>query len=201
MKHVTPIMPLFLLAASVPAQTVSQKSAEPDVTVVEKKWRIEIRNPQLEKDPIQDMQDRDRLERMRKDTERVNEIKSEKGMPIQTSAVPDAQRDTRPGGATLLYVYEMKLRNNGSTGIRKLTWDYVFFEHGTETELGRRRFISKVNISPGDTSNVTVRAAASPTGSVDARRAGKKPQDQYSEKIVIQRIEYVDGSVWRPTSK
>ena len=188
------IVPL-LFAVSVSAQTV-----EPDVTVLEKKWRIEIRNPQLDKDPIQAMQDRDLQERQRKGSERTNEIRSEQGMPAPTSQVPDADRNARSSGTPVLYVYEMKLRNNGAKVIRKLTWDYVFFEPGTETELGRRRFISKVNINPGGTSNVVVRAAAAPTRTVDARRAGKKPQDQYSEKIIIQRVEYVDGSAWRPTS-
>jgi hypothetical protein len=121
-------------------------------------------------------------------------------MPAQTSTVPEPSRETRRTGITVLYVYEVKVRNNGAKGIRKLTWDYAFFEPGTETELGRRRFISKVNIGPGGTSTVTVRAAAAPTGIVDARQAGKKPQDMYSEQVVIQRVEYADGSVWRPRS-
>lgn len=192
-------MLLFVCVLGGPAQTASSKSAEPDVRVIQQKWRIEVRNPALEKDPVQDMQERDRAEQRRKDAERTNEVIAERGMPSPTSTVPGA-RDTTRAGITILYVYEVKLRNDGVKAVRKLTWDYVFYEPGTETELGRRRFISKVNISPGATSNVVVRAAAPPTSTIDARKAGKKPRDQYSEKIVIQRIEYADGSVWRPTS-
>jgi hypothetical protein len=189
---------LFVFVLCGLAQTASNKSAEPKVTVIQQKWRREIRNPALDKDPVQDMQERDRSEQRRRDTERTNEIIAERGMPSPTSTVPGA-RDTTRSGITVLYVYEMKLRNNGTKGIRKLMWDYVFFEKGTETELGRRRFISKININPGATSNIVVRAAAAPAATIDARRAGRKPQDQYSEKIVIQRLEYDDGSVWRPT--
>ena len=195
--YATIVLLVFALCGS--AQTVSNKSAEPEVTVIQQKWRMEVRNPALEKDPVLDMQERDRAEQRRRDTERTNEIIAERGMPSPTSTVPGA-RDTKQTGITVLYVYEVKLRNNGTKGIRKLMWDYVFFEPGTETELGRRRFISKVNINSGATSNVVVRAAAAPTATVDARRAGKKPQDQYSEKIVLQRVEYDDGSVWRATS-
>ena len=198
MRFLSATMLLFFLAVCASAQTESNKPAEPVVTVLEQKWRIETRNPKLEKDPIEAMAERDRQERQRKDTERTNEIRNERGMPTPTTMVPDADRSARPAGITRLHVYEMKLRNDTAKGIRKLTWDYVFLEPGTETELGRRRFISKVNISAGGTANVVVRAAAAPTGTIDARRAGKKPQDQYSEKIVIQRIEFVDGSVWRP---
>lgn len=188
---------LFLVAVNVCAQTAA---AEPDVTVLEKKWRVDVRNPLLEKDPIQAMEDRDRQEQDRRSTERKNDVLRERGMPVPTSGVPDADRGSQPAGKTVLYVYEVKVRNNGAKGIRKLTWDYVFFEKGTETELGRRRFVSKVNLSAGGTTNVVVRAAAPPTRTVAAGSAGKKPQDQYTEKIIIQRVDYADGSVWLPTS-
>ena len=190
---------LVLFALCVSAQSPSSKTPPPDLTILEKKWGIDVRNPALERDPVQEMQDRDFQERQRIAQQRTNEVLSERGMPAQTSGVPTA-RQTTSSGKTVLYVYEVKLRNTGAQGIRKVTWDYVFFEQGTETELGRRRFISKVNISPGGTTNVIVRAAVSPTGIIDARNAGKKPKDMYSEQIVIQRIEYADGTAWRPAS-
>ena len=190
---------LFSFAVCVTAQTPSNKTTPPDLTVLEKKWGIDVRNPALEKDPVEAMQDRDLQERQRIAQQRTDQILSDRGMPAQTSTVPTSRETTRTG-ITVLYVYEVKLRNTGAQGIRKVTWEYVFFEPGTETELGRRRFISKVNLSPGGTTNVVVRAAVSPTGTVDARKAGKKPKDMYSEQIVIQRIEYADGTSWRPAS-
>lgn len=190
---------LFSFAVCITAQTPSNKTTPPDLTVLEKKWGIDVRNPALEKDPVQAMQDRDLQERQRIAQQRTDQILSDRGMPAQTSTVPTSRETTRTG-ITVLYVYEVKLRNTGAQGIRKVTWEYVFFEPGTETELGRRRFISKVNLSPGGTTNVVVRAAVSPTGTVDARKAGKKPKDMYSEQIVIQRIEYADGTSWRPAS-
>ncbi|HEX6728519.1 MAG TPA: hypothetical protein VF074_00835, partial [Pyrinomonadaceae bacterium] len=162
---------LFSFAVCVTAQTPSNKTTPPDLTVLEKKWGIDVRNPALEKDPVEAMQDRDLQERQRIAQQRTDQILSDRGMPAQTSTVP-ASRETTRTGITVLYVYEVKLRNTGAQGIRKVTWEYVFFEPGTETELGRRRFISKVNLSPGGTTNVVVRAAVSPTGTVDARKAG-----------------------------
>lgn len=192
---------VFVFAVCGSAQTPSKKPAEPDVTVIQKKWRIDVRNPQLEKDPIQAMNDREIADRRRREAERANDILVERGMPSKTTQVPGAVRETGRSGIKILYVYEVKLRNTGAKGIRKIMWDYVFFEPGTETELGRRRFISKVNISPGGTGNVVVRAAAPPASTINARIAGKKPEEQYSEQVVIQRVEYADGSVWRLTSK
>lgn len=199
MRLLSSILVLFVFTVCGSAQTSSAKSAEPDVTVIQKKWRIDVRNPALEKDPVQAMQDREREDRRRRDNERLNDMMVERGMPSQTTQV-SGNRDTGPSGITVLYVYEVKLRNEGAKEIRKIMWDYVFFEPGTETEVGRRRFISKADIRPRGTKDVVARAAAPPAATINAKTAGKKPQDQYSERVVIQRVEYADGSVWRASS-
>lgn len=183
------------------AQGVSDKSGPANVTVVDKKWRIDIRNPALDKDPIEAMNQRDQAERQRKATERTNETLAERGMPGPTTQVPDAVREPGPRGIQVTYVYELKLTNTAKKAIRTLTWEYVFFEPGTEIEVGRRRFVSKVNIGPGKTTNLVERSAAPPASTVDARKAGKKPREQYSEQIVIQSVEYDDGSLWRRPSQ
>ena len=178
----------------------SDKSTTSNVTVVDKKWRIDVRNPALDKDPVADMQERDNAERQRKATERMNETLAERGMPGTTTHVPDPDRKARPRGIQVTYVYELKLTNTAEKTIRTLIWEYVFFEPGTETEVGRRRFVSKVSISPGKTTNLVMRSAAPPATTVDARQAGKKPREQYSEQIVIQSVQYDDGSFWRSKS-
>ena len=190
---------LFLLPLCVSAQTLPGSTAEPGVTVVQMKWRMDVHNPALDNDSNRIMKERE--EQRRKAEERLNEALAERGMPAKTSTVPSTASATEARGLRITYVYEVKVTNAGVKGIRKLAWDYVFFEPGTETEVGRRRFISKVNIGPGKTRNVAVRLASSPTGTVSAKNAGKKPRDQYSEKIVIQGVEYADGSVWQAVSQ
>ena len=197
MKLLCSVLVLFLFASCVLAQASSDKSVSPNVTIVPKKWRIDVRNPKLDRNPVADMQARQAAEQMRRETERTNELMVERGMPAPTTQVPDANRNARPRGTLVLYVYEAKVSNNGDKAIRTLVWDYVFFEPGTENEVGRRRFVSKVNIGPGKTTNLVVRSLAAPTSTVDARQAGKKPQDQYSEKTVLQSVYYADGSMWR----
>lgn len=197
MKLLCSALLLFLVASCALAQASSDKSVPPDVTIVPKKWRIDVRNPALERNPVADMQARQAAEQMRKDTERNNEIMVERGMPAPTTQVPDANRSARRRGVIVTYLYESKVSNNGNKAIRTLIWDYVFFEPGTEKEVGRRRFVSKVNIGPGKTMNLVVRSLAAPTSTVDARHADKKPQEQYSEKTVIQSVHYEDGSMWR----
>jgi hypothetical protein len=95
------------------------------------------------------------------------------------------------------YLYEAKFMNTGERKIRKLVWEYVFFEPGTQNEVGRRQIESKVSINPGKIGSVAVRSASPPSGIVSVSQTGKKPQEQYSEQVVIKSIEYDDGSVWQ----
>jgi hypothetical protein len=188
---------LSLLPLSASAQSLTHPSSGPNVTLSQNRWRIEFRNPALEKDPIKAMNEREAAERQRKDTERMNETLAEKGMPTGASNVRVTAPDKGSGRLLVTYIYEVNVSNTGDKGIRTLIWDYVFFEPGTEQEVGRRRFVNKIRISPGKKRSVVVRTASSPTLTVDARKAGKKPEDQYSEQVVVQRVEYADGSVWQ----
>jgi len=200
MRFLCSMLLLFLFASWALAQASSDKSVPPDVTIVPKKWRIDVRNPALDRNPVADMQARQAADQIRRETERNNELMVERGMPAPTTQVPDANRNARRRGMLVTYLYEAKVTNNSEKVIRTLIWDYVFFEPGTENEVGRRRFVSKVNIGPGKTTNLVVRSLAAPTSTVDARVADKKPQEQYSEKTVIQSVQYADGSMWRPPS-
>jgi hypothetical protein len=81
-----------------------------------------------------------------------------------------------------------------------VSWDYVFLDPETKQEMGRHHFTSKTNIQPGGVQTMTSKLISPPTGAVDARTAAKKTSDLYTEQIVIRKIEFVDGSVWRPLS-
>ena len=198
MKVQCSMLVLFLFALCASAQTNS--SADPNVTVIQKKWSMEVHNPAVEKDPIKAMKESEQEERKRKDRERQNEILIERGMPTNPPPIRVPTPETGARKISITYIYEAKVRNTGKKAIRTLTWEYVFFEPGTEQEVGRRRFVSKVSISPGRTRNVVMRSASPPTGTIDATKAGKKTQDQYSEQVVLQSVGYADGSVWQAGS-
>jgi hypothetical protein len=41
-----------------------------------------------------------------------------------------------------------------------------------------------------------VHSASPPSGTIDAAQADDKPQGQPTERVVIRRVEYTDGSAW-----
>jgi hypothetical protein len=201
MKIINLVLLLFLLAGGASAQAVSTPSDAPGVAVIEKNWRREMRNPALEEDPLRPNREQAEMERAMKQNQRDNALRNNIGLPPlpPPPRVPSSRSDDTPS-LTIEYVYRAKISNTGTKAIRKLVWEYVFFDPSTQREVGRRRNESKVNISPGKTSNVVVRSASPPAGTVNVAQTGKKSQEQYSEQVVIQRIEYADGSVWRRDS-
>jgi hypothetical protein len=195
------LMPvLFLVALCASAQTISNPSAGPEVTVMQKKWRMDVRNPALEKDPIKIMNEREEEERKRKAAEKMNETRTQQGMPAVVRPGREPARDFGNRELSVTYIYEVKVRNTGAKPVRSITWEYVFFDPDTKQEVGRQRFESEVRISPGGTKNLVMRSASSPTGTIEATKVDKKSKDQYSEKVVIQSVKYADGSVWQATS-
>ena len=196
MKIPCSILVLFLFAFSAFAQRLPSPSPTPRVTVIQKNWHIDVRNPVVEKDPLQANKDRQQEEIQQRADAKENQNRIDQGMPALPPRIPVRAQDV-PHRVFLTYVFEVALRNTGDKKIHTVTWEYVFFEPGTERELGRRLFISRVDLKPGGTRKLIIRSTEPPIRTIDATKAGQNPRDLYSEQVVIQKIGYSDGSVWQ----
>lgn len=198
MKILFSILLMFLFAVCAASQT---SSASPEVAVLEYKWRVDVFNPALEKDPLAASKAHQEEERQQQSVAEANENRARQGEPALPPVVRKSSGDTGTGRVRAFYIYELKVKNTGRQEIRTVIWEYVFFEPGTTQEVGRLRFVSDVSIKPGTTKHFEVHSKDSPTGTLNAAKAGKKPRDQYSEQIVIRSLEYADGYVWTSASK
>ncbi len=186
---------LFLFAIGAAAQTAP---TWPDVTVLENKWRMEVRNPAVEKDPFAANNQQMQQEQAVKRAAIENDNRVKQGEMALPPVVQQPRNETGHSKLSVDYVYELKVKNNGPKEIRMLIWECLFFQPGTTEEVGRRRFVSQVSIKPGATKHIMLSSPKSPTGSrtVDASKAGKKPNEMYSEQVVIRNIGYADGTNW-----
>lgn len=189
---------LILFTSLASAQVPSGQPAKPDVIVLQKKWREEYRNAALEEDQFKIQKEREQEERARIDLDRQNAIKNQQGMPPTIPPAPKLSKRER--GVSIAYLYEVKFKNAGVKEIRTLTWEYVFFDPSTNREVGRRRFTSNVRIGSGKTKTVVEHSSSPPTGAIDASKAAKKSQEQYSEQVIIQSLVYADGYEWKAAS-
>jgi len=95
------------------------------------------------------------------------------------------------------FIYKTKIKNNYTAAITQIDWDYVFYERGTDNELGRQQFTSEEQIGPGKTRELTVRITSPPTRTISVTSLSLEERDRLSEKIVLVRIQYADGRVWQ----
>ena len=105
-----------------------------------------------------------------------------------------AQRDKKP--SQYYFIYKTKLKNNSTSAIVQLDWDYIFFERGTENEMGRQQFTSDEQIGPGKTKELTVTITSPPTKTVSVTSLNLEERNRFTEKIVLVSVKYADGRVW-----
>jgi hypothetical protein len=180
------------------AQKVLKPSPAPDVSVLENTWKSELVYPSLNEDPLRANEEQMELERAQKQNQRDNEVRASLGMPTLPPPTRVPGRRPTPRSPYTEYVYRAKFQNTGAREIKKLVWEYVFFDSATEAEVGRRRYESEISIGPGKAKTVVIRNRVPPTGTVNVTQVGKKKmQEQYTQQVVIQSIDYKDGSSWR----
>lgn len=101
------------------------------------------------------------------------------------------------GPPKYFFLYKARIKNNGTTAITELDWDYVFFERGTNNELGRQEFTSDEQIGAGKTKELAVRTISPPTHTVSLTSLNLNEREQFSEKIMLVRIKFADGRIWQ----
>ena len=104
------------------------------------------------------------------------------------------QREKAP--ARYVFFYKVRLKNNTAVPIVAIDWDYVFFERGTENEIGRQQITSEEHIAAGKSKELTAILTSPPTRTISVTSLNKNERDQLSEKIELVKIRYADGRVW-----
>ncbi len=95
------------------------------------------------------------------------------------------------------FTYKVSLRNTGAKAVKSLDWDHVFFDPDTKAETGRHQFTSDEKIAPGKQKELSVFTPSPPSTTISVHRLQKRERETVGESIVVVRVEYADGSVWR----
>ena len=228
MKVLLLLLPVLLLAGTASAQTSTNSEATeaPKVTVTRVRWRQEVFIPALYDDPMRVNQDQTDLLRDQRATAQANASRARTGqtpLPTPTKKIASntpvgstpmgtplgdepagnqnlpAQED--PGPSSTHYLYEATIKNSGEKTIRMVVWQYLLLDPATEVELGRHRFMSKVNIRAGKTSNLVARSKTPPGRVIVAAKPNKESTAKETDQVIIDRLEFDDGSFWQRPEK
>jgi hypothetical protein len=200
--RVVVLLSILFVAQIVSAQTPAA-TTEPALELVKFSWSKERLN--WEGNPFggpnenfHQMQFRARAEKRVSDAKRSNSAevgKLEKEAKADT-AIVEAANETAPP-PRYYFFYRASVRNNSSKPITEIDWDYIFSDAATGDELDRRQFTSVQNIGPGKQKELTFTLTTPPTRRISVYSLDKKERAGLSERVVIVRVKYADGSVWQ----
>jgi hypothetical protein len=198
MKVLNLALLLFLFAGGVFAQ--SGTTDAPDVKVLESSWRRKVGRLKIVEDPLGPS---------------VNQVKEERDLRY-ASGREGAIRDiytrsastSRPRREAIIQttralqrIFKTTLVNTGSKHIKRLVWEYVFFDRASGTEIDFYHFTSQVSIRPGQTVKVVEVQTSYANGATDATLDERDLNGKQVGRVIIRSIEYADGSVWSPSIK
>jgi hypothetical protein len=118
-----------------------------------------------------------------------NEIKNRRDMNERRADMINAQRNAQPSAPTHSYFLRLEVKNVGTNTIKNVVWEIQPTAQTANYDL--RQYICTMKAKPQESKKFEL---VSPSSPVKVVSADKKSQDG---KVVINRIEYADGSVWK----
>jgi len=94
------------------------------------------------------------------------------------------------------FVYRTKLRNAGPKTIEVLFWEYQFQDRTEPAHVRRHQFLCGVSMKPEKDKDLQGFSLASPSEVISVESL-KKNANALTEKVVVNRVEYSDGSIWQ----
>lgn len=95
------------------------------------------------------------------------------------------------------FAYRIKVRNKSTKGVEIVFWEYQFHDPANPELVARRQFLCGVNIEQGKGRELEGFSLSGPSDVVDVKTLADKSANPFVEKVVINRIEYADGSIWQ----
>ncbi len=95
------------------------------------------------------------------------------------------------------YEFRVKVRNEGARPVEVIFWEYQFTEKANPSNVARRQFLCGVQIKPNKEKELLAFGVSGPAEVVSAASVGEKPAQAFDEGVVVNRVEYADGTIWQ----
>ncbi len=97
-------------------------------------------------------------------------------------------------GSTL-YHYRLEVQNaNAAQPVKSFAWSY---QTGEAPDPADRQFFCAIDAKPRESKIIDLYSPLGPARVIDASKAGEKPEKDEKLHVMINLIEYADGSVWK----
>lgn len=95
------------------------------------------------------------------------------------------------------FSYRIKVQNPGTKVIEIVFWEYQFQDPADPSLVARRQFLCGVNILGEKSKELEGFSLSGPSDVVNVSTLADKSEKPFKEKVLINRVEYADGSIWQ----
>jgi hypothetical protein len=195
------LLPLLLTHVSPPQNTPGDGAP---VTVVSAKWtktRQKVEKPETQgSTPAAAMTAADKnFSRNRRinDPAGVRDPNADT-LDARSAALDKAVRDARkPTIEVEGYAYRVKFQNPSAKNVDVVFWEYQFEETANPSNLTRRQFLCGAQIKGGKEKELQAFGGSGPAGAISVESLANKAASPFAERVVVNRIEYADGTIWQ----
>jgi hypothetical protein len=92
------------------------------------------------------------------------------------------------------YAYRIKVQNEHTKAVEIIFWEYQFHDPASPDVIARRQFLCGVSIPPGKGKDLEGFSLSGPSDVVNVKTLDS---GGFKENVVINRIEYADGTIWQ----
>lgn len=119
-------------------------------------------------------------------------------MDARSAALEKMVRESRTHQPKAIdgYAYNLKLKNEGAKQIEVVFWEYQFTD-GNASNVTRRQFLCGLNLKPGKEKELVAFSMSGPSKVVSAESLATPSAKSSPEKVLINRLEYSDGTIWQ----
>ena len=118
------------------------------------------------------------------------------GRSAALEKIVQESRTTKPK-TTDGFVYKIKVQNEGKQVIEIVFWEYQFHDPADPSLVARRQFLCGVNIGAEKSKELESFSLSGPSEVVNVETLANKTAHPFKERVLINRIEYADGSIWQ----
>ena len=115
----------------------------------------------------------------------------------RSAALERAVQESRAPKPVDGFAYRAKIHNASAKLIEIIFWEYQFKETANSTSVSRRQFLCGVSIKPEKDKDLEAFSLSGPQDVVSVDTLAKKSGNLGEEKVIINRVEYADGSIWQ----
>ena len=115
----------------------------------------------------------------------------------RSAAMEKAVQESRMPKPADGFAYRAKVHNASGKAIEIIFWEYQFKESAAAAPLLRRQFLCGVAIKPEKDKELQAFSLSGPQDVISVNILAKKSGSQGTEQVVINRVEFADGSIWQ----